>query len=39
MIGMIPALMLSELHGKVEAGYARKVYELAQRLGYDFNQY
>ena len=37
MIGMIPALMLSELHGKVRAGYAREVYELAQRLGYDFN--
>ncbi|MFJ8065139.1 3-dehydroquinate synthase [Psychrobacillus sp. NPDC096426] len=36
MIGMIPALMLSEIHGNVEKGYAKKVYELAIRLGYNF---
>lgn len=36
MIGMIPALMLSELHGNVEEGYAKKVYDLAKRLGYNF---
>ena len=28
--------MLSELHGKVAAGYARSVYDLANRLGYNF---
>lgn len=36
MIGMIPALMLSELQGNLTTGYARRVYELAIRLGYDF---
>lgn len=36
MIGMIPALMLSELYGNVAAGYAKRVYELAKRLGYNF---
>ncbi|SDN01385.1 3-dehydroquinate synthase [Psychrobacillus sp. OK028] len=36
MIGMIPALMLSELHGNVAAGYAHSVYQLANRLGYNF---
>lgn len=36
MIGMIPALMLSELHGNVAAGYSRCVYDLANRLGYNF---
>lgn len=36
MIGMIPALMLSELHGNVKKGYARRVYDLANRLGYNF---
>ena len=36
MIGMIPALMLSELHGNVVAGYSRDVYDLANRLGYNF---
>ncbi|MFJ7826246.1 3-dehydroquinate synthase [Psychrobacillus sp. NPDC096623] len=36
MIGMIPALMLSELHGNVAAGYAYRVYQLAIRLGYNF---
>lgn len=36
MIGMIPALMLSELHGNVTAGYAKSVYDLANRLGYNF---
>ncbi len=36
MIGMIPALMLSELHGNVAAGYSKDVYDLANRLGYNF---
>lgn len=37
MIGMIPALMLSELQGEVEIGFAKKLYELANRLGYNFH--
>lgn len=36
MIGMIPALMLSEIYGDVESGYAYRVYELATNLGYSF---
>ena len=36
MIGMIPALMLSELHGNVATGYSKGVYDLANRLGYNF---
>lgn len=36
MIGMIPALMLSEIHGNVEKGFAKDMYNLATRLGYDF---
>ncbi len=36
MIGMIPALMLSEMNGNVAADYAHKVYELASKLGYNF---
>lgn len=36
MIGIIPALMLSEIFGDVEVGYARKVFGLAQKLGYHF---
>lgn len=37
MIGMIPALMLSEIFGTVQAGYTKKIYELAIRLGYNFH--
>ncbi|QUG41417.1 3-dehydroquinate synthase [Psychrobacillus sp. INOP01] len=36
MIGIIPALMLSELHGKIDMGYSKAVYDLANRLGYNF---
>ena len=36
MIGMIPALMLSEHHGNIASGYAKSVYDLANRLGYNF---
>lgn len=36
MIGMIPAIMLSEIHGNVASGFAKKVYDLAIRLGYNF---
>lgn len=36
MIGMIPALMLSEIHGNVAEGFSKKVYDLANRLGYNF---
>lgn len=36
MIGIIPALMLSEVFGEVETGYAHKIYELARNLGYNF---
>ena len=36
MIGMIPALLLSEKHGEVEQGYAKKVFHLANKLGYNF---
>ncbi|WP_144511338.1 3-dehydroquinate synthase [Bacillus sp. FJAT-22090] len=36
MIGMIPALMLSEIHGKVEKGFAKNIFFLVNRLGYDF---
>lgn len=36
MIGMIPALMLSEIYGEVKAGYARDVYKLAKKLEYNF---
>jgi len=36
MIGMIPALMLSEINGEVEQGYAKKVYYFANSLGYNF---
>ncbi|TQR19773.1 3-dehydroquinate synthase [Psychrobacillus vulpis] len=37
MIGMIPALMLSEIRGKLEKGYARKVFNLAIKLDYNFH--
>lgn len=36
MIGMIPALMLSEIHGQLESQTAFKLYKLAQKLGYNF---
>ena len=39
MIGMIPALMLSEIHGNVEQGMPKGFMSLAQRLGYNFKQY
>lgn len=38
MIGMIPALMLSELHGEVEKGYAYHLFTLAKKLGYSLEQ-
>ncbi|WP_313890987.1 3-dehydroquinate synthase [Psychrobacillus sp.] len=36
MIGMIPALMLSEIHGELESSSAFQLYTLAQKLGYNF---
>ncbi len=36
MIGIIPALMLSEKHGHIEKGTAYHLFQWASRLGYDF---
>lgn len=38
MIGMVPALMLSEKFGNLPNGFAKSFYSLAIRLGYDIKQ-
>lgn len=38
MIGMIPALMLSEMYGKLPEGFAKAFFVLAIRLGYNVEQ-
>ena len=38
MIGMIPALMLSEKYGKLPEGFAKSFYSLAITLGYNVKQ-
>ena len=38
MIGMIPALLLSEKYGQLPKGFAKRFYSLANRLEYNFEQ-